>query len=159
MKYSSTKLGGAAFLAVALCGSALAQSVTTATATQQVQNLTHTAEKAAIISAGAGLAVTVIAFAVHHRHHSASTKSTNRTSNQTSNYQAVPAAFKCGAFACPQSQGAPSEGQSTLLSPATGTTPQPQVKTADNLGNLATSTLLRLPVRSWTLADLFGTSH
>jgi hypothetical protein len=90
------------------------------------------AEKAAIISGGVGLGVTVITLALHHRHHSANTKSANRTTNQTSNYQAVPAAFKCGTIACPQSRGALGEAESTLLSPATGTTPQPQVKTAEN---------------------------
>jgi hypothetical protein len=162
MKYSNTKLGGAAFLTVALCGSALAQSLTTAPTTQQVQNMTRMAEKAAIISGGVGLGVTVIALALHHRHHSPSTKSTSRSSSQTSNYQAVPVAFKwCPHIYCSHSAGALGEAESTLPSTATETTPQPQVKTADNLTavDLTASSLLRLPVRSWTWQDVVGTSH
>jgi hypothetical protein len=161
MKYSNTKLGGAAFLTVALCGSALAQSLTTAPTTQQVQNMTRMAEKAAIISGGVGLGVTVIALALHHRHHSPSTKSSSRTSSQTSNYQALPAAFKCSSIYCPQSAGALGKSESTLLSPAVETSSQPQVKTADNLtrGDLTASSLLRLPVRSWTWQDVFGNAH
>ena len=161
MKYSNTKLGGAASLTVAPCGSALAQSLTTAPTTQQVQNMTRMAEKAAIISGGVGLGVTVIALALHHRHHSPSTKSSSRTSSQTSNYQALPAAFKCSSIYCPQSAGALGKSESTLLSPAVETSSQPQVKTADNLtrGDLTASSLLRLPVRSWTWQDVFGNAH
>jgi hypothetical protein len=70
MRYTISKFAGAVLLSASITGSALGQSLGSAsTSTTQIQNLQHSAVKMAEVGAGVGIGMTVIGLALHYRHH------------------------------------------------------------------------------------------
>jgi len=141
MNSTITKVGGAVFLSAALCGSALAQSLTsTQPSTQQIQNMTHTMEKVAIVGAGVGLGVTILTLALHH-HHSA------RASNSDPN-QALAAAY------------ARAQHEANSAPPATESAPL-AVKSVDVTkgASLTAASFVQPQASLWSWESVVGTSH
>jgi hypothetical protein len=147
MKLSITKIGGAAFLSAALCGSALAQSLTSLTSnpsTQQIQNMTHTMEKVAIVGAGVGLGVTVLTLALHHHHHSVSASNSDGT-------QALAAAYA----------RAQHEAAMSSFKPAAETAPAPEPKPVEEIKgtNLSAAALVQPQPGLWSWQEVVGSNR
>ena len=68
MKRSVTRFGIAVLSIAAFFGSAVAQSLGTASSTAQIQSLQRTAMKVGVTSAAIGVGIAVIGFVAHHHH-------------------------------------------------------------------------------------------
>jgi len=144
MKLSITRIGGTVFLSAALCGSALAQSLTSNPSTQQLQNMTHTMEKVAIVGAGAGLGITVLSLALHHRHHSVHASNADGS-------QALAAAYA----------RAQHDAAVGVVRPAAETASAPQAKPVEEARStsLSAAALVQPQTGIWSWQEVVGTAR